>query len=98
MAEEPEPPPLNIVTTTRFDKDSKRLRKRGKDIARLLSVVDALRNRRALESRHRDHALSGDLQGWRDCHIEPDWVLVYRIDETSDELILGRSGTHSDLF
>jgi mRNA interferase YafQ len=96
MATAPEPP--NVVATTRYDKDAKRVRKRGEDMTRILTVVDALRNRRPLADRHRDHALSGDWQGWRDCHVEPDWVLVYRVDEEAGELILGRTGTHSDLF
>ncbi len=90
--------PLNVVATTRYLKDAKRVRKRGKEMARLLTVVDALRNRRPLAERHRDHALAGDLRGWRDCHIEPDWILVYRIDEDAGDLILGRTGTHADLF
>ena len=92
------PDPLNVSATTRFDKDAKMARKRGKDMARLVAVVDALRNRRPLADRHRDHALSGNWQGWRDCHVDSDWVLVYRIDEEAGELILGRIGTHSDLF
>ena len=91
-----EPQPLEVVTTSRYEKDAKRVRKRGKDMARLLAVVDALRNRQPLAERHHDHALKGDMQGWRDCHIEPDWLLVYRVEE--GELILGRTGTHSDLF
>jgi mRNA interferase YafQ len=49
-----------------------------------------------LEARHREHALAGEWIGWRDCHVAPDWVLIYRTTET--ELILGRTGTHSDLF
>ena len=67
-------------------------------MARLVAVVDLLRNRLALAQRHRDHPLTGDWQGWRDCHIEPDWILLYRVDEDSGDLILGRTGTHSDLF
>jgi mRNA interferase YafQ len=66
------PGPLNVVVTTRFNKDAKRLRKRSKDMTRLIAVVDELRNRRSLADRHRDHSLSGEWQGWRDCHIEPD--------------------------
>ncbi len=96
MATEPEP--LNVVTTTQYRKDAERVRKRGKGMARVLEVVDALRHRRPLAGRHRDHPLSGNWQGWRDCHIEPDWVLIYRVDEKAGELILGRTGTHSDLF
>jgi mRNA interferase YafQ len=96
MATEPEP--LGVIITTRYNKDADLLRKRGKKMARLVAIVDALRHRRQLARRHRDHALSGDWQGWRDCHIEPDWLLIYRVDPEAGELILGRTGTHSDLF
>jgi mRNA interferase YafQ len=96
MATEPEP--LVVVMTTRYNKDAELLRKRGKKMTRLVEIVDALRNRRRLAERHRDHALSGDRQGWRDCHIEPDWSLIYRVDEEAGTLILGRTGTHADLF
>ena len=92
------PDPLDVVATTRFEKDAKRVRKRGKEMARLVAVVDALRHRQLLATRHQDHALAGDWQDWRDCHIEPDWLLIYRVDEESGTLILGRTGTHSDLF
>jgi mRNA interferase YafQ len=92
------PPPLTIVTTTRFEKDAKRDRKRGKDMDRLLTVVGALRQRGPLAARHRDHALAGAWKGWRECHVEPDWLLIYRVDEDAGELILGRAGTHADLF
>jgi mRNA interferase YafQ len=96
MATEPEP--LPIVASTRYAKDAKRVRKRGKDMGRLVAIVDTLRNRRQLAENHRDHALTGDWQGWRDCHIEPDWILIYRVDRETETLILGRTGTHSDLF
>ncbi|MFO0954345.1 MAG: type II toxin-antitoxin system YafQ family toxin [Isosphaeraceae bacterium] len=92
------PPPLVVVTTSRFDKDAKRDRKRGKDMDALLAVVDALRHRRPLEARHRDHALAGPWKGWRECHVEPDWLLIYRVDDDASELILARTGRHSDLF
>ena len=96
MATAEEPPLREVVTTSAFERDIKRLRKRGKDMERLRAVVDTLRRGHPLLSRHRDHALSGDWQGFRDCHVEPDWVLVYRIDE--DVVYLTRTGTHSDLF
>jgi len=92
------PTPLNVVTTSRYEKDAKLARKRGKDMARLIEVADLLRSRRPLEPRHRDHALVGDWKGWRDCHVEPDWILIYRVDEDAGELVLGRTGTHADLF
>ena len=95
---EPEPELLSVVSSTRYDKEADRLRKRGKDMSRIVAVVDTLRRRRPLAARHRDHALSGDWRGWRDCHVEPDWVLIYRVDEDARELILGRTGTHADLF
>jgi mRNA interferase YafQ len=90
--------PLDIVTTSRFERDAKRVRKRGRDMARLVAVVDTLRHRRPLASRHRDHSLTGPWQGWRDCHIEPDWLLIYRVDEGDGALVLARTGTHADLF
>ncbi len=96
MATEPEREPLVVMATTRYLKEVKRVRKRGKDTARLIEVVDVLRNRRSLEVRHRDHALTGNWKGWRECHVEPDWLLFYQTTEA--ELILGRTGTHSDLF
>ncbi len=92
------PEPLNVVTTSRYEKDRKRVRKRGKDMERLVAVVDQLRNRRRLAVRHRDHALTGEWQGWRDCHIEPDWLLIYRVDESAGQLVLGRTGTHADVL
>ena len=63
---------------------------------RLRVVIEALRLRQPLAPRHRDHALSGASEGFRDCHVEPDWMLVYRLDEVS--VYLTRSGTHADLF
>jgi mRNA interferase YafQ len=92
------PSPLTVITTARFDKDAKRDRKRGKDMNRLLTVVDALRQRRPLAARHRDHALAGEWKGWRECHVEPDWLLIDRVAEDAGELVMGRAGTHSDLF
>ena len=77
------PEPLQVVRTHRYDQDAERIRKRKKDMARLVAIVDALRHRRPLAVRHRDHGLSGVWQGWRDCHIEPDWLLIYRVDDES---------------
>lgn len=81
-----------------FERDLKRLRKRGKQLPRLFAIVELLSQGRPLEIRNRDHALTGDWHGWRECHIEPDWLLIYRVDEVSSRLILGRTGTHADLF
>lgn len=65
-------------------------------MAKLRAVIETLCSRTPLAASHRDHALVGDWQGWRDCHIESDWVLIYKATET--ELVLGRTGTHADIF
>lgn len=85
-----------IFQTHQFKKDIKRIKKRGKDLGKLKEVVGAIANGKALEERHRDHALSGNWSGSRDCHVEPDWILIYRVD--GEFLFLERTGSHSDLF
>lgn len=70
--------------------------RRGKDGAKFKAVAARLLAAEPLEPKHEDHPLKGSFLGWRDCHIEPDWVLVDR--RTSAEVIFGRTGTHSDLF
>ena len=88
---------MRIVRETRqFRKDIKRLKKRGKDLDKLKEVILRLFEGRPLDVRHRDHPLTGQWQGSRDCHVEPDWLLIYRIDASA--LYLERTGTHSDLF
>jgi mRNA interferase YafQ len=85
-----------IFQTSQFKKDFKRIKKRGKELNKLKEVVSAIANSEALQERHRDHALSGNWSGSRDCHIEPDWILIYRVD--GEFLFLERTGSHSDLF
>ena len=85
-----------IFQTSQFKKDFKRIKKRGKDLSKLKEVVSAIANSEVLEERQRDHAMSGNWSGSRDCHIEPDWILIYRVD--GDYLFLERTGSHSDLF
>ena len=85
-----------IFQTSQFKKDFKRIKKQGKDLSKLKEVVSAISNSEALEERHSDHALIGNWSGSRDCHIEPDWILIYRVDR--DFLFLERTGSHSDLF
>ncbi len=85
-----------IFQTSQFKKDFKRTKKRGKDLNKLKEVVSAIANSEALQERHRDHALSGNWSGSRDCHIEPDWILIYRVD--GEFLFLERTGGHIDLF
>jgi mRNA interferase YafQ len=89
---------LTAKPTAKFKRDLKRQFKRGLESEKLYAVIAALSARTLLPESLKDHALSGDWQGWRDCHIEPDWILIYRVDEDAGELILGRTGTHSDLF
>ena len=90
----------HVVNLTRFEKDLRLMHKRGKDLDKLRAVVLLLANDDPLEPRHRDHPLSGRYQGRRECHIEPDWLLIYRLDEWNNtpELILERTGAHADLF
>ena len=85
-----------IFQTSQFRKDFKKLKKRGKVIEKLKSVVNVISAGEPLEERHQDHPLSGKWTGSRDCHVEPDWILIYRVD--GDCLYLERTGSHSDLF
>ena len=87
---------LTLVRSTRFRKDVKRARKRGKDMEKLREALTMLSTGADLPERYRDHALQGFWNGYRDLHIEPDWLLIYRI--TAGELQLARTGTHADLF
>ncbi len=87
---------LSPIFENRFKKDIKRLQKRGKDMKKLKIVIDKLLENQELEPKYKDHALTGNWKGYRDCHIESDWLLIYKISET--HLFLARSGSHSDLF
>ena len=89
---------LEVVPSNQFRKDLKLAKKRGLRISRLKEVVDTLASGQKLDERYRDHNLTGDFCGFRECHIEPDWLLVYRIGEEELELFLFRTGSHSDLF
>ena len=72
------------------------MKKRGEDMEKFKAVIDALCSRGPLAPEFKDHALQGNWKGWRDCHVGPDWIVVYRT--TPNELILARTGTHADLF
>ena len=89
---------LEIVSSNRFKRDLKVAIKRGYRISLLEDVVNRLAMRESLEERYRDHLLSGDYDGFRECHITPDWLLVYQVRENELVLFLSRTGTHSDLF
>ena len=88
----------DVKYTSRFKKDYKRLKKRGWDMDKLLDVIDILRNGGELPPQYKDHPLHGDYEGHRDCHIEPDWILIYFKSESTLVLSMTRTGTHSDVF
>ena len=87
---------MNLIYTTQFKKDYKKIKKQQKNLSKLTIVIEKLLNQQKLEPKYKDHSLSGKFMNHRDCHIEPDWILIYRL--TEDKLILERTGSHSDLF
>lgn len=87
---------MRLFTTGRFDRDLRRARRRGKDLERLWAVVKRLLDGERLDPRHRAHRLSGEWSRSWECHIEPDWLLIWHVED--DALVLTRTGTHSDLF
>ena len=89
---------LEIVPSNQFKKDLKLAKKRELELAHLREVVNTLATEGKLDKKYREHSLTGEYCGFRECHIEPDWLLVYRINEEALELFLFRTGTHSDLF
>lgn len=89
---------LEIVPSNQFKKDLKLAKKRGLRLELLQEVVDTLAMQKPLPASNRDHTLSGNYAGFRECHIQSDWLLVYRIDGEELFLFLSRTGSHSDLF
>lgn len=87
-----------LKPTSRFQKDLKRIQKRGYNIDLIKKVIRKLSDGETLDSKYKDHSLSGDYTGCRECHITPDWLLIYEIYEEVLILYLTRTGTHSDLF
>lgn len=87
-----------IKHTSQFKKDYKLAKRRNMNLDLLKDIVTKLANGEPLEEKHKDHPLSGDWVGHRECHILPDWLLVYRIEDEVLVLTLSRIGTHSDLF
>jgi mRNA interferase YafQ len=85
-----------VYETRQFRNDIKKIKKRGNNLGKLKRVVEIIASGAARNPRFRDHALGGQWMGSRDCHIEPDWLLIYRID--GESLYLERTGSHSDLF
>jgi mRNA interferase YafQ len=90
-------PAFQARQTSQFKKDLKRLIRQGKDMALLEEVVDALVAGQRLDPKHKDHSLSNNRRGFRDCHIEPDWLLIYKKDDDILVLTLSRTGSHSEL-
>ena len=74
------------------------MKKRNKDMDKLTEVMTLLMNEQPLLPRHENHPLHGDYKGWWGCHIEPDWVLIYRIDKEQRKVVFYRTGSHSDLY
>ncbi|MBO5569377.1 MAG: type II toxin-antitoxin system YafQ family toxin [Oscillospiraceae bacterium] len=89
---------LEIRASNRFKRDLKLLSKRGLNLDLLEAVVQKIACQIQLEPKYQDHPLTGDYDGFRECHILPDWLLIYRIDDDGVYLFLSRSGSHSDLF
>ena len=89
---------LKIVTSNRFMKDLALAKKRNLDLKPLNDVIDKLVRQEKLDPKYHDHPLSGEYVNFRECHIKPDWLLIYHIDDDELELFLFRTGTHSDLF
>lgn len=89
---------LTLVTTTQFRKDYKRAKKRGMDLSRLEAVLELLCAEEILPAALRDHPPTGNYIGFRECHIQPDWLLVYEIRKDQLILVASRTGSHADLF
>ena len=89
---------LDVQFYSQFKRDIKLAKKRHLNIDLLKAVIETLRTCEKLDEKYRYHALTGDYIGYRECHIQPDWLLVYKVVENRLLLILARTGTHSDLF
>jgi mRNA interferase YafQ len=85
-----------IRRTSQFKRDVKRMQRQGREVEKLKRVLEALVKGEPLAAKHRDHVLVGQYKGTRECHIEPDWLLIYELGEA--EIVLIRTGSHSDLF
>ena len=89
---------LTPTFTGAFKKDRKLMEKRRKDIAKLTEIMAMLINEQPLPQKHKNHSLHGTWEGALECHIEPDWLLIYETDPASQKITFHRTGTHSDLF
>jgi len=89
---------LAIKYTAKMKRDVKRVLKRGKDISKLTSTLALLATQRQMPEQYKDHPLRGEMHGYRECHIEPDWLIVYQIQQNELILLASGTGTHSDLY
>jgi addiction module toxin, RelE/StbE family len=89
---------LTASYTVRFKKDLKLMDKRGINMRKIFIVMTDLQNEVPLQSKHRVHQLTGNYKGFMECHVEPDWLLIYKIDLQTEEILFVRTGTHSDLL
>lgn len=89
---------LKLKLSNQFKKDLKQIKKRGYNIKKLEIVIKKIQSEKKLEEKYREHNLIGNYVGYKECHIEPDWLLVYKIEKEVLILTLLRTGTHSDLF
>ena len=87
-----------LVFTSRMKRDLKLIKKRGKDISKLETVLEILLSGENLPDKYKDHQLKGEMKEFRECHIEPDWLLIYRKEDTELILYATATGTHADLF
>lgn len=85
-------------TTTQFERDKKKALKQKKDFTTLTKVMKKLIEEQPLDAKYCDHPLKGDWKGFRDCHVENDWVLIYKVDKKEQKIVFARLGTHSELF
>ena len=88
----------NLQFTSQFKKDLKLAKKQNKDLGKLFEVIDILANGETLDAKYKDHSLTGNYRGTRECHIEPDWLLIFEIRGDVLVLMLYRLGSHSELF
>ena len=88
----------DVKFTNQFKKDLKLVKKQHRDLDKLFNVVEKLASGETLKDNYRDHSLSGKYKGVRECHVEPDWLLIYEIKDDVLVLMLYRTGTHSELF
>ena len=87
---------LNPSFTKQFEKDLRKVKRQGKNTDKIKSVMSNLIAEKQLEKKYRDHSLTGNFKDRRECHVEPDWLLIYKIE--NDEIIFERTGSHSELF